>query len=467
MGLRSSAPLLDAWIRDMETDRSPFQIPGHKGRTDLTGAVVDGDIPVLPGNHPHRISPSLILEAERLAANLWGADLCRFGVNGSSGSNHASVMAVAGPGDKVIVSRTLHKSVAVGLVYAGVTPIWVKPLINPETGLPEYLPSTVLKETLEQHPDAKAVLIGEPSYVGTMSNIPRLSKVAHDHGIPLVVDAAWAAHFGFHPDLPNHPLAEGADIVVTSAHKTLPSYSQASFILAKGDYVDLARLNKMYDATLTTSMSGRILASIDAARALLERHGEELIGPIIEATTRGREKLKAAGIKVIDGEYIDPLKMVILLSECGADGNRVEQDLLNANIDVEMANRDLIIPMITFADTPDRIDDLISKIIDSVNAHKAEPRPIEIAASFRIEPDVVVTPREAFFAGYEVVEAEQAVGRVSAEMICPYPPGVPVLSPGERITREALDALFQARDSGVRIAFVADPTLKTLKVLPN
>jgi arginine decarboxylase len=123
----------------METDRSPFQIPGHKGRTDLTGAIVDGDIPVLPGNHPNRISPSLILEAEALAADLWGADLCRFGVNGSSGSNHAAVMAVAGPGDKVIVSRTLHKSVLVGLVYAGVVPIWVRPEINPETGLPEYL----------------------------------------------------------------------------------------------------------------------------------------------------------------------------------------------------------------------------------------------------------------------------------------------------------------------------------------
>jgi lysine decarboxylase len=451
----------------METDRSPFQIPGHKGRTDLTGAIVDGDIPVLPGNHPHRISPSLILEAERLAAELWNADLCRFGVNGSSGSNHAAVMAVAGPGDKVIVSRTLHKSVLVGLVYAGVTPIWVRPEINPATGLPEYLPSTRLRETLAAHPDAKAVLIGEPSYVGTMSNIPRLAAAAHEFGIPLVVDAAWAAHYGFHPELPNHPLAEGADIVVTSAHKTLPSYSQASFVLVKGDYVDLARFNKMFDSTQTTSMSGRILASIDAARALLERHGHELIGPVIEATERGRAALTAAGIDVIDGEYIDPLKLVILLSGCGADGNKVEADLLAANIDVEMANRDVIIPMITFADTPDRINDLVKRIIDSVNAHRGEPRPIEILPAFSIEPQVVVTPREAFFSDYEVVDSADAVGRVSAEMICPYPPGVPVLSPGELITEAALSALFEARDMGVRIAFVADPTLKTLKVLPK
>ena len=467
MGLRSSAPLLDAWIRDMETDRSPFQIPGHKGRTDLTGAIVDGDIPVLPGNHPHRISPSLILEAERIAADLWGADLCRFGVNGSSGSNHAAVMAVAGPGDKVIVSRTLHKSVLVGMVYSGVIPIWIRPEINPATGLPEYLPSSRLAETLAAHPDAKAVLIGEPSYVGTMSNIPRLAKVTHEYGIPLVVDAAWAAHYGFHPELPEHPMAEGADIVVTSAHKTLPSYSQASFVLVKGDYVDLARFNKMFDSTQTTSMSGRILASIDAARALLERHGAELIGPVIEATARGRNALREAGIDVIDGEYIDPLKMVILLSSIGADGNAVEADLLAANIDVEMANRDMIIPMITFADTPNRIDDLICRIIDSVNSHRGELRPIATSASFSIDPEVVVSPREAFFSAYEVVEAKDAVGRVCAEMICPYPPGVPVLSPGERITQAALDALFQARDSGVRIAFVADPSLATLKVLPD
>ena len=450
----------------METDRSPFQIPGHKGRNDLTGTVVDGDIPVLPGNHPHRISPSLILEAEAMAAKLWGADLCRFGVNGSSGSNHAAVMAVASPGDKVIVSRTLHKSVLVGMVYAGVIPVWIRPEINPATGLPEYLPSSRLAETLAAHPDAKAVLIGEPSYVGTMSNIPRLAKVTHEYGIPLVVDAAWAAHYGFHPELPGQPLSEGADIVVTSAHKTLPSYSQASFVLVNSKYVDLARFNKMFDSTQTTSMSGRILASIDAARALLERHGHELIGPVIEATEKGRATLVAAGIDVIDGEYIDPLKLVILLSSCGADGNLVEADLLAANIDVEMANRDIIIPMITFADTPDRIDDLIRRIIESVNAHRGTPRPIEILPAFSIEPEVVVTPREAFFSGYEVVEAKDAVGRVSAEMICPYPPGVPVLSPGELITEAALSALFEARDMGVMIKFVADPTLKTLKVLP-
>ena len=467
MGLRNDAPLLDAWIRDMEADRSWFQIPGHKGRLDLTGPVVDGDIPVLPGNHTNRISPSLVEEAERLAAELWQADFCRFGVNGSSGSNHAAVMAVAGPGDKVIISRTLHKSLAVGLVYAGVTPIWVKPIINPETGLPEYLPSSTVKAALEEHPDAKAVLIGEPSYVGTMSNIPRIAKVAHDHGIPLVVDAAWAAHFGFHESLPKHPLSEGADIVVTSAHKTLPSYSQASILLANGKYVDLPRLNKMFDATQTTSMSGRILASIDAARALLKRHGKELIAPVIEATNKGREKLKAHGIDVIDGQYIDPLKMVILFQKCGADGNIVEQDLLKANIDVEMANRDIIIPMITFADTPERIEDLISKIIKSVEQQPKTPRPIEISAAFSIEPEVVVTPREAFFSTYEIVKAEDSVGRICAEMVCPYPPGVPVLSPGERITQPALDALFKARNLGQTIKFVADPTLATLKVLPN
>jgi lysine decarboxylase len=299
-----------------------------------------------------------------------------------------------------------------------------------------------------------------------MSNIPRLAEVTHSYGIPLVVDAAWAAHFGFHPALPNHPLAEGADIVVTSAHKTLPSYSQASFVLVRGEYVDLSRFNKVFDSTQTTSMSGRILASIDAARALLARHGEELIDPIIEATGRGRARVREAGIGVIDGQYIDPLKLVILLSSVGADGNLVESELLAANIDLEMANRDVIIPMITFADTPDRIDDLIDRIIKIVDAHRGELRPIKPAAAFSILPEVVVTPREAFFSDYEVVSAADAVGRVSVEMICPYPPGVPVISLGERITEEALNALFEARDAGTRIAYVADRTLATLKVMP-
>ncbi|MEY4961650.1 MAG: hypothetical protein RLZZ249_347 [Actinomycetota bacterium] len=467
MGLRNDAPLLDAWIRDITAERTPFQIPGHKGRIDLTGPVVDGDIPVLPGNHPNRISPSLILEAEAIAAKTWGAELCRFGVNGSTGSNHAAVMAVAGPGDKVIVTRTLHKSMLVGMVYAGVEPIWVRPEINPLTGLPEYLPSSRLRETLEQHPDAKAVLIGEPSYVGTMSNIPRLSQVAHEFGIPLVVDAAWAAHFGFHPELPLNPISEGADIVVTSAHKTLPSYSQASFVLAKSGYVDLARLNKAFDSTQTTSMSGRILASIDAARALISRHGAELIGPVIEATKAGRAKLREHGIGVIDGPYIDPLKLVILLAETGSDGNAIENELLSMNIDLEMANRDVIIPMITLADTPQRIDSLVSTIIKLVEKFKGESRPISVSPAFSIEPVVIQNPRDAFFAKYEVVAASDAVGRVSAELICPYPPGVPAFSPGELITQAGFDALMEARDIGVRIAFVADPTLQTFKVLKD
>jgi lysine decarboxylase len=214
-------------------------------------------------------------------------------------------------------------------------------------------------------------------------------------------------------------------------------------------------------------MSGRILASIDASRALLQKHGYDLIDPIIDATEKGRATLVANGIDVIDGEYIDPLKLVILLPNTGADGNLVEKDLLDANIDVEMANRDLIIPMITFADTPELIDDLINRIIASVNKHRGAPRQVATAAAFSIIPEVVVSPRDAFFSKQEVVKAEDAVGRVSAEMICPYPPGVPVLSPGERITQEALDALFEARDSGVRIAFAADRTLETFVVLPE
>jgi len=214
-------------------------------------------------------------------------------------------------------------------------------------------------------------------------------------------------------------------------------------------------------------MSGRILASIDAARALMQRHGHELLAPVIAATAKGRQSLRDAGIPVIDGQYIDPLKLVILLSETGADGNLVEADLLASNIDLEMANQDVIIPMITLADTPQRIDNLVQRIIELVNKYRSTPRPIKIAAAFAIEPEVVTTPREAFFAPYEVVSAEDAVGRVSAELICPYPPGVPVLSPGERITQGAMTALLDARDSGTRIAFVSDRSLATFKVLKD
>ena len=286
-GLRGDAPLLDAWLRFHEQPPTPFTIPGHKQRHDLVGDVVAGDVPLYAGLDTMKLATGVLAEAEARAARLWGADVCRFSVGGATHANQALALALGGDGDRVVVSRTLHRSLLLGLVLAGLEPVWVQPDVDPATGLPLGVPPAAVPRALAAHPDARAVLVGDPSYVGTVGDVAGLAEVAHAHDVPLVVDAAWAAHFGFHPDLPAHALALGADAMVVSAHKTLPAWSQAALVLARTERIDPARLDAGVEATATTSPAGAILASTDAARALLERDGEALLGPVIAAVADG------------------------------------------------------------------------------------------------------------------------------------------------------------------------------------
>jgi arginine decarboxylase len=467
-GLRTDAPLLDAWLRFCESPPTPFTIPGHKQRTDLVGDVVAGDVPLYAGLDTMKLSTGVLASAEERAAQLWGADVCRFSTGGATHANQAIALAVAGDGDKVVVSRTLHRSLLLGLVLAGLSPVWVHPEVDAATGLPLGVAPASVRRALAAHPDARAVFVGDPSYVGTVGDLAGLADVAHAHGVPLVVDAAWAAHFGFHPDLPQHALQLGADVMVISAHKTLPARSQAALVLARTERVDAARLDAGVEATATTSPAGAILASIDAARALLQRDGVALLDGAILATRGARAKLRAVdGLVLLEGPHVDPLKLTLVLSGTGADGNAVEHDLLASGLPVESADRDILVAVVSLADTSDTLATLASAIAESVERHRGSPRPVLRPAAYQIEPVTTVPPRQAFFAPTETVRLDQAVGRTSAELVAPYPPGIPVLAPGERITDQALTALSQARLAGVRIAYAADPTLHTVRVTPD
>jgi arginine decarboxylase len=467
-GLRGDAPLLDAWLRFNEHPPTPFTIPGHKQRSDLVGDVVAGDVPLYAGLDTMKLSTGVLAEAEARAARLWGADFCRFSTGGATHANQAVALAVAGDGDRVVVSRTLHRSLLLGLVLAGLTPIWVRPEVDPVTGLPLGVAPATVRRALSANPGVRAVFVGDPSYVGTVGDIAGLADAAHEFGVPLVVDAAWAAHFGFHPALPRHPLQLGADVMVTSAHKTLPAWSQAALVLARTDRVDAARLDAGVEATATTSPAGAVLASIDAARALLERDGHALLDDAIAATRAARDRLRGIdGLTVLDGPAVDPLKLTLLLFGTGADGNRVEQDLLAAGLPVESADRDVLVAVVSLADTPDSLTRLTAALAGSIQRHRDTPRPVIGPAAYRVEPVAAMPPRQAFFAAAETVPIDRAVGRVCAELIAPYPPGIPVLAPGEQITADALAALDHARLAGVRIAYAADPSLSTVRVTRN
>src|ERR1700760_1098329 len=302
-GLRTGAPLLDAWLTatgperpGTSSDAAPMTIPGHKSRTTLTGAVVVGDVPLYGGLDTIKHADALLGRAEQAAASLWGADWCRFSVAGSTHGNQALALAVGQPGDEVIVSRTLHRSLLLGLVLAGLRPVWVRPEVDPASGLPGAVPVTAVRSGV------RAVFLGDPSYVGTISDLAGHAAAAHQAGVPLIVDAAWAAHQGFHPGFPPHALAAGADAMVTSAHKTLPAWSQGALVLARTERLDPARLERAFDATHTTSPTGTILASIDAARELLARDGYRLCGRLLGTVAAARARLaRVAGLAVVDG----------------------------------------------------------------------------------------------------------------------------------------------------------------------
>jgi len=470
LGLRAEAPMLAAWLDFTRSSEAaellPMSVPGHKQRQDLVGTVIAGDAPFYGGLDTIKQADSLRLECEGRAARLWGADWCRFSVAGSTHGNQALALAVGQPGQEVIVNRTLHRSLLLGLVLAGLRPVWVRPEIDRRSGLPAGVAVRTVQDALAAHPSACAVFLGDPTYVGTISDLAGHAAVAHDAGVPLIIDAAWAAHFGYHPDLPPHAIAAGADAMVTSAHKALPAYTQGALVLARTTRLDTARLDRAFEATHTTSPAGSIMASIDAARALLAADGERLCGRLIRGVAAARKRLlEVPGVSVLDGPGVEATKLVVQLAGTGAHGNRVEADIIAAGMPVEMADRDTVIPIPTIADSEDQIAVFTDVLIDAIERHRGTPRSVMTAASWTVEPQTVLAPREAFFARGETVPAATAIGRVSAELIAPYPPGVPVLAPGELITAAAVDALREVASDGGRIAYAADPSMATFQVI--
>lgn len=482
-GYADDAPLFAAWLRftaDVRDGRmAPMSIPGHKHRRDLVGDVIAGDVPMLAGLDTMKQDQALLARAEARAAEAWGVDWCRLSVGGSTHANQASVLALGRPGQSVVVSRTLHRSVLLGLVFAGLRPVRVRPELDAVTGLPGGVPVAGVEDALRRAPDVCGVLIGDPSYVGTLSDIEGLADAAHAAGVPLVVDAAWAAYLGFSARVPGHALERGADALVTSAHKSLPAWSQSAFLLARttrsGGLLDPDRLERAFEASATTSAAGAILASADASRALLQRDGAELVGRLVDLVATARTTIAAVdGAEVLvdrpaghpDGRFdVDPAKLVVLLAGTGAHGHAVEKDLAAQGITLEMADRDVLVPMITLADDETTVARFTDALLASIERHRSEPRRVTASSAWSVRAESALAPRDAFFAPHETVAADAAIGRVCAELIAPYPPGVPVLAPGEVVTAAALDALREARADGGRIAYAADPTLETIQVV--
>ena len=474
--LRVSAPLLDAYLSYFEHKRQPFTIPGHKQRASRLdaglGLVVDSDTPLYGGLDEIKLSNHVLKRAEALAATLWGADYARFSTGGSTHANQAIILALGKPGDKVALSRTAHRSVLSALVLAGLEPIWLSPEIDAATGVPIGIPVSEFEKIIDQKPIA--LLLTEPGYLGTLSDLPALIEAAHAHAIPVIVDAAWGGHFGFSSLVPAHCLAMGADALITSTHKALPGYSASALLIAQGKYLNLDRIEQSFETTHTTSPAGAPLASIDGCRALLQTRGQELISQLVaDVATFKREVQSHFDLPIFlnpsdfpVGRF-DPTKIVLRANQLGANGVTIEKALQGQFIRVEMADSDTVVFLATLADSKIEFGALAEVLIPILKSEQKEPRATATSLSWSVVPTVALSMRDAYFAETEMVAAAQAVGRISADLIAPYPPGVAVAAPGELLTKVIIEGLAATKAAGVRIAYATDPSLASYRVVKS
>jgi lysine decarboxylase len=471
--LRKSAPLLDAYLSYFETQRTAFTIPGHKQKAHRLdaglGAVVDSDTPLYGGLDEIKLTEGTLKKAEELAASLWGADYARFSSGGSTHANQAIILALGKPGDKVAITRTAHRSVLSALVLTGLEPIWLTPEIDQATGVPTGIPVSELERILDQKPIA--LLLTEPGYLGTISELAALIKRAHENSIPVIVDAAWGGHFGFHSQFPQHVLQLGADALITSVHKALPGYSASALLLAQGKLLNLDRIEQSFETTHTTSPAGAPLASIDGCRALLQTRGDELTGKLLSHVAAFKEAVQANFDSTIflnaadfpTGRF-DPVKIVLRANILGLSGVDVERELQKVHIRVEMADQDAIVFLATLSDNSEDFKILENALVPILKSLQGPTRTTQTSLSWSVVPTVAMSIRDAYFADTEYVSAKDAVGRISADLIAPYPPGVAVVAPGELLTEQIVNGLAATQKAGVRIAYASDSSLATYRV---
>jgi lysine decarboxylase len=431
--------------------------------------VVDSDTPLYGGLDEIKLTEGTLKKAEELAAALWGADYARFSTGGSTHANQAIILALGKPGDKVAVTRTAHRSVLSALVLTGLEPIWLTPEIDQATGVPTGIPVSELERVLDQKPIA--LLLTEPGYLGTISELSDLIGKAHENSIPVIVDAAWGGHFGFNSRLPQHVLQLGADALITSVHKALPGYSASALLLAQGTLLNLDRIEQSFETTHTTSPAGAPLASIDGCRALLQTRGDELTGYLVSLVDTFKASVQAnfeTEIFLNASDFpvnrFDPVKIVLRANTLGLSGIDVEKELQKVNIRVEMADQDAIVFLATLADSADDFKTLENALVPILKSLQGPRRETQTSLSWSVVPTVAMSIRDAYFADTEFVPALNAIGRISADLIAPYPPGVAVVAPGEVLTEQIVNGLAATQKAGVRIAYASDPSLATYRV---
>ncbi len=431
-------------------------------------------INIAPLDDLHRPA-GVIKQAQALAADAFGADYTFFSVQGTSGAIMTMILSVCSPGDKIIVPRNVHKSVMTAIIFAGAKPIFISPTPDRNLGISHGITVHSVRRALEIHPDAKAVLVINPTYFGVCTRLKEIVDLAHSYDIPLLVDEAHGVHIHFHEDLPLSAMQAGADMAATSVHKLGGSMTQSSVLNVKGSRVHPERIQSIISMLTTTSTSYLLLASLDAARKQLALHGRTMNEQAMRLAAYAREQ-----INLIDGLYCfgkeilgtdatydyDPTKLTIHIRKLGLTGYEVENWLReNYRIEVELSDMYNILCLITPGDTEDTVEQLLEALRRLSDLHHHSGAAKEVVVKIPEIPHLSLSPRDAFYADTETVLLKESAGRIIAEFIFVYPPGIPILLPGEVISQDNIDYILEHMEVGLPVQGPEDKTMRHVKVI--
>ena len=480
---QSHTPLFSGLVQHSKKNPIQFHIPGHKKGKGIAPEFREfvGDnalsidlINIGPLDDLHQ-PKGIIKEAQDLAAEAFGADHTFFSVQGTSGAIMAMIMSVCGPGDKIIVPRNVHKSVMSAIVFSGAIPIFIHPEIDEHLGISHGITTDSLIRALEEYPDAKAVLVINPTYFGISADLKSIVEIAHSYDIPVLVDEAHGVHIHFHDDLPLSAMQAGADMAATSVHKLGGSMTQSSILNVKGNRVSYKRVQSVLSMLTTTSTSYLLLASLDVARKELAISGRELLHRTIQLANSIRKRINeldhiyCVGDEILEKDAAfdyDPTKLIISVKDLGLSGFDVEMWLReNYNIEVEMSDLYNILCLITPGDSEEEANILVSALAALCKERDLLAAKINTQVLLPEIPILAVSPRDAFYSETELVPFDDSEGRIIAEFIMVYPPGIPIFIPGEIISEENLVYIKKNRDAGLPVQGPEDFDFRMLRVI--
>ncbi len=457
----------------------PFDVPGHKhgkGNPELTRLLgeqclrldVNSMKPLDNLCHP----VSVIREAEELAAGAFGAAAAYFMVNGTTSSVQAMILSVCKKGEKIILPRNVHRSVINALVLNGAVPVYINPQLNRRLGISLGMALDDVRAAILANPEAKAILVNNPTYYGICSNLAAIARLAHDHGMLLLVDEAHGTHLSFGENLPLSAMAADADLAAVSMHKSGGSLTQSSLLLC-GPRINADYVRQVINLTQTTSGSYLLLASLDLSRKTLALNGREIFARVTELARYAREEINqigdyyAYGAELIDHDTVfdfDTTKLAVNTLEMGLAGIEV-YSLLRDEYDIQIEFGD-IGNILAYLSMGDRIQDL-ERLVSALSEIRRRFRRdrADMLDTEYINPQVVMSPQEAFYAPKRALALADCAGQVCSEFVMSYPPGIPILAPGEAITAEIIRTIVYSKAKGCQLTGTEDPDVTHINVI--